>query len=112
MDHESKPVRCELGESGSPRDVEHEDAGRLGRVPEPVHDRQNADVFPEGSGRLIKAGSKIHFNLHLHSYREHEQTNLQLGIKLYPKGTTPSFVVEALHTGDSYDSIRFCLPAR
>ncbi|MGC4083537.1 MAG: hypothetical protein QM736_15855 [Vicinamibacterales bacterium] len=66
---------------------------------------KNADVFPEGSGRLIKAGSKIHFNLHLHSYGEQVQTNLQLGIKLYPKGTTPSFVVEALHTGDSYDSI-------
>ena len=27
---------------------------------------KNADIFPANAGRLIKAGSKIHFNLHLH----------------------------------------------
>ena len=30
---------------------------------------KNADLFPENSGRLIKAGSKIHLNLHLHPVR-------------------------------------------
>ena len=29
---------------------------------------KNADIFPENSGRLIRAGSKIHLNLHLHPY--------------------------------------------
>ena len=28
---------------------------------------KKGDVFPEGSGRLIKAGTKINFQLHLHS---------------------------------------------
>ena len=28
---------------------------------------KQGDVFPEGSGRLIKAGTKINFQLHLHS---------------------------------------------
>ena len=28
---------------------------------------KGADVFPEGAGRLIKVGTKINFNLHLHS---------------------------------------------
>src|SRR5205085_3468380 len=28
---------------------------------------KNADIFPEGAGRLVKAGTKINFNLHLHS---------------------------------------------
>ena len=27
---------------------------------------KNGDIFPRDSGRLIKAGSKLHFNLHLH----------------------------------------------
>ncbi len=27
---------------------------------------KEADIFPANSGRLIKAGSKIHFNIHLH----------------------------------------------
>jgi hypothetical protein len=66
---------------------------------------KNADVFPEGTGRLIKAGSKIHFNLHLHSIGEEIKAGVQVGIKLYPKGVVPQNVIEALHTGDSYDAI-------
>jgi hypothetical protein len=66
---------------------------------------KNADVFPDGSGRLLKAGSKIHFNLHVHSDGEATSAKVQVGLKLYPKGATPSYVVEALHTGDSYDAI-------
>ena len=31
---------------------------------------KNADMFPEGTGRLIKAGTKIRYNLHVHSIGE------------------------------------------
>src|SRR5438105_1299008 len=50
---------------------------------------KNADVFPEGAGRLIKAGTKINFNLHLHSTGTETPANVALGLKLYPKGYTP-----------------------
>src|SRR2546427_1900666 len=36
---------------------------------------KNADLFPENAGRLIRAGSKIHLNLHLHPSRSEEHTS-------------------------------------
>jgi len=66
---------------------------------------KNADIFPEGTGRLIKADSKIKFNLHMHSIGEETQAGVALGVQLYPKGYVPPYVVDALHAGDSYDTI-------
>jgi hypothetical protein len=61
---------------------------------------KNADIFPSNSGRLIKAGSKIHFNLHLHPDGEITPVKISLGLKLYPKGTTPKYVAFTQHMGD------------
>src|SRR5262249_21722278 len=66
---------------------------------------KNADIYPEGSGLLIKAGAKIRVNLHLHSTGEEIKAGVNIGVKLYPKGVTPAHVIEALHAGDSYDTI-------
>jgi hypothetical protein len=52
---------------------------------------KNADVFPEGAGRLIKAGTKINFNLHLHPMGQETPANVALALKFYPKGYTPKF---------------------
>ena len=46
---------------------------------------KKGDVFPEGSGRLIKAGTKINFQLHLHSIGQGNPTNVALGLKFYPR---------------------------
>ena len=52
---------------------------------------KQGDVFPEGSGRLIKAGTKINFQLHLHSTgKEDTPTNVALGLKFYPDGLCPA----------------------
>ena len=64
---------------------------------------KNGDIFPEGSGRLIKAGSKIHFNLHLHPSGERSLVNLSIGFKLYPKGQIPRHVAFTQHMGDNSD---------
>jgi hypothetical protein len=61
---------------------------------------KNADIFPANSGRLIKAGSKIHFNLHLHPSGEITPVKISLGLKLYPKGTVPKYVAFTQHMGD------------
>jgi len=66
---------------------------------------KNADIYPEGSGLLIKAGSKIRLNLHLHSAGEELKAGVNIGVKLYPRGVTPTHVIDALHAGDSYDTI-------
>ena len=48
---------------------------------------KNGDVFPPDSGRLIKAGTKINFNLHLNPRGEETAVSVKLGLKVYPKGT-------------------------
>ena len=64
---------------------------------------KEADIFPTNSGRLIKAGSKIHFNLHLHPYGVETPVQVSLGLKLYPKGVVPKYVAFTQHMGDVTD---------
>ena len=60
---------------------------------------KGADVFTDGAGRLIKAGTKINFQFHLHSSGTETPTNVALGLKLYPKGYTPKHVITSLTVG-------------
>jgi hypothetical protein len=64
---------------------------------------KNADVFPEGAGRLIKAGTKINFNLHLHSTGQETMANVALGLSLYPKGYKPKYLETTEKVGDPKD---------
>ena len=61
---------------------------------------KNADLFPANSGRLVKAGSKIHLNLHLHPYGEETPVSVSVGFKFYPKGVVPKYVAFTQHMGD------------
>jgi mono/diheme cytochrome c family protein len=56
---------------------------------------KQGDVFPDGSGRLIKAGTKINFQLHLHSSGTDVPANVALGLKFYPKGYVPRHVISS-----------------
>ncbi len=64
---------------------------------------KNADVFPDGAGRLIKAGTKINFNLHLHSTGQETMANVALGLTLYPKGYKPKYLETTEKVGDPKD---------
>jgi hypothetical protein len=64
---------------------------------------KNADVFPEGAGRLIKAGTKINFNLHLHSIGQETAANVALGLKFYPKDYKPQYAETTEKVGDPKD---------
>jgi hypothetical protein len=64
---------------------------------------KNADVFPDGAGRLIKAGTKINFNLHLHAIGQDTLANVALGLKLYPKGYKPKYEETTEKVGDPKD---------
>ena len=48
--------------------------------------------YPEGSGKLLAAGSQLVMNLHLHPIGEEMKVNTALGLKLYPSGYTPKRV--------------------
>jgi hypothetical protein len=62
---------------------------------------KNADIFPTNSGRLIKAGSKIHFNVHLHPNGKATPVQISLALKLYPKDFVPKYIAFTQHMGDS-----------
>ncbi len=47
------------------------------------------DIYPEGSGRLLKAGAKIRFSGHYHCVGEETTDISSIGIKFYPKGEEP-----------------------
>jgi hypothetical protein len=67
---------------------------------------KQGDVFPEGSGRLIKAGTKINFQFHLHSIGTETPTNISLGLKFYPKGYVPKHSITSLTVGVNQIDIR------
>ena len=60
---------------------------------------KNGDLFPEGTGRLLRAGSKIKFDFHYHSVGKEMTDQSQLGIVLYPKGYVPKHVVYSKQLG-------------
>ena len=57
---------------------------------------KQGDLFPDGSGRLIKAGTKINFQMHLHATgTEDTPTNVALALKFYPVGYVPTHVISS-----------------
>ena len=64
---------------------------------------KNGDIFDEGTGRLIKAGTKIRFGLHLHPYGEEVPVMVKLGLQLYPEGYEPKYTLISQHMGDDDD---------
>ena len=46
----------------------------------------NSDVYSEGYGYLLKAGSKIKFNMHYHSYGEETTDRSSVGFVFFGPG--------------------------
>ncbi len=66
---------------------------------------KNGDLFPEGSGRLLKAGSSIKFDFHYHSVGQETVDQSQLGIVFYPKGYTPKHIESSKQLGQPTEPI-------
>jgi hypothetical protein len=64
---------------------------------------KNGDIYPEGSGRLMKAGAKVRFNMHYHSIGEEKLDQTELAFIFYPRGYVPKYQFVARHTGDNFD---------
>jgi hypothetical protein len=57
---------------------------------------KNGDVFPDGSGKLMKAGARVRFNQHYHAVGEPVTDRTEVGIVFYPKGVTPRHVITTI----------------
>ena len=64
---------------------------------------KNGDVFPEGTGRLVKAGSIIRFNMHYASIGEERTDRTSVGLTFYPKGEEPEHELFSRGLGQNYD---------
>jgi len=61
---------------------------------------KNGDIFEEGSGRIMKAGTKVSFGLHIHSYGEETPMNVAIAFQFYPKGYVPEHIAITQMMGD------------
>ncbi len=59
---------------------------------------KNGDVYAEGSGKLIKAGAKINFNMHYHAVGTPITDRSQVAFVFYPKGYVPKHVMNTMLT--------------
>lgn len=61
------------------------------------------DMFRENTGKLMKAGSKIRFDIHYHSVGREITDSSEIAIWFYPKGVTPKYRVfpQAMGVQDS-----------
>jgi mono/diheme cytochrome c family protein len=53
---------------------------------------KNAEVYPEGSGVLLKHGQQARLSYHMHSIGEEIKAEVELGLVLYPKGYVPNHI--------------------
>ncbi len=54
---------------------------------------RSAIVFRENTGKLMKAGSKIRFDIHYHSVGEELTDSSEVAVWFYPKGEVPKYRV-------------------
>ena len=64
---------------------------------------KNGDVFPDGTGRELKAGSNIRFNMHYHAIGVETTDRTRVGITFYPRGVVPERKLISSHVGDDED---------
>ena len=60
---------------------------------------KNADKYPDGTGKLLEANSRVRFSFHYHSVGEDVTDSTELGFKLYPKGYEPGRILYAKQLG-------------
>ncbi len=62
---------------------------------------KNGDFYPEGAGKLIRAGQRVQFNLHYHAVGQEITDRAQIGLVFYPKGYVPKHVVQTVQVGST-----------
>ena len=64
---------------------------------------KNGDVFPDGTGRLVKAGSIIRFNMHYASIGKETTDRTSVGLTFYPKGEEPKHELFSKALAQNFD---------
>jgi hypothetical protein len=54
------------------------------------------DIFGENTGRLLKAGTRLRFDMHYFAVGSEQHNRTTIAFKFYPKGMTPRYQVRSL----------------
>jgi hypothetical protein len=57
---------------------------------------KNGDIYPDGAGKLMKAGSRIRFNLHYHAVGQTITDRTSVAFVFYPKGYVPKHIISTV----------------
>ena len=71
---------------------------------------KNGDVFRENTGKLLKAGAGISYDIHYHSVGEEITDRTEVGLWFHPAGFTPKYRVYAQVLGTRQAMETFDLP--
>ena len=94
-----KAVETKPGEADGMKIVHHmtavlvNDDGSTGGTLNEYAVGKNGDIYPDGEGKLLKAGSKIDFDMHYHAVGQTITDQSQVGFIFYPKGYVPKHVI-------------------
>ena len=61
------------------------------------------DIYPDGAGKLMKAGAKIRFNMHYHAVGEVIGDQTEVAFVFYPKGYVPQHVMNTVLSPNNDD---------
>jgi hypothetical protein len=101
--HHAVTFLVQQGEDDDPELVGAAGGAGLGGLLNEYAVGKNGDVFPEGTGRLVKAGAKIRFNMHYHSNGEEKTDQSEVALVFYPKGYVPKYFLQSAQTGEAQD---------
>jgi hypothetical protein len=68
------------------------------------------EIYAENTGKLLRAGQKISFDIHYHSVGEPITDQLEVGVWFYPKGYVPKYQVKSTPLGVFQSMDTFDLP--
>ena len=68
------------------------------------------EIYPEGTGKLLKANEKVSFDIHYHSVGEEITDQLEVGVWFYPKGFVPKYQIRSSAMGVFQAMDTFDLP--
>ena len=64
---------------------------------------KGGEIYPEGTGKLIKPGTKVRFDSHYHAVGEEVTNTMELAWWFYPTGVTPKYQPVFLALGSIRD---------
>ena len=64
---------------------------------------KNGDIFPPGTGRLVKAGTIVRFNMHYASIGEERTDRTSVGLQFYPRGEEPKHELFSRGLSQNFD---------